>query len=119
MPEALAEGAISRKYKELMTLAVALTTRCPYCLDVRREAAKKASATEAEPAEAVFVAVALRAGAGLTHSTHLLPPGPTPSGTRERRGERRGERWCVPGYIHPGAKPSSCVMAGMRPRSLK
>jgi AhpD family alkylhydroperoxidase len=70
---ALADGAIPRKYKELIALAVALTTQCPYCLDVHREAAKKAGATDQELAEAVFVAVALRAGAALTHGTHLLP----------------------------------------------
>ncbi len=70
---ALADGAIPKKYKELMALAVALTTQCPYCLDVHREAAKQAGATEAELAETVFVAVALRAGAALTHGTHLLP----------------------------------------------
>ena len=70
---ALAEGAIPKKYKELMALAVALTTQCPYCLHVHRDAAKQAGATEAELAETVFVAMALRAGAALTHGTHLLP----------------------------------------------
>lgn len=52
---------------------MALTTQCPYCLEVHRDAAKKAGATEQELAEAVFVVVALRAGAALTHGTHLLP----------------------------------------------
>lgn len=70
---ALADGAIPRKYKELMALAVALTTQCPYCLDIHRAAAVKAGASEEELAETVFVAVALRAGAALTHGTHLLP----------------------------------------------
>jgi AhpD family alkylhydroperoxidase len=69
---ALAGGAIPRKYKELMALAVALTTQCPYCLDIHRAEAVKAGASEAELAETVFVAVALRAGAALTHGTHLL-----------------------------------------------
>lgn len=69
---ALADGAIPRKYKELMALAVALTTQCPYCLDIHRSAAIAAGASEAELAETVFVAVALRAGAALTHGTHLL-----------------------------------------------
>jgi AhpD family alkylhydroperoxidase len=69
---ALADGAIPRKYKELMALAVALTTQCPYCLEIHREAAKKAGATENELAETVFVAAALRAGAALTHGTHLM-----------------------------------------------
>jgi AhpD family alkylhydroperoxidase len=69
---ALADGAIPQKYKELIALGVALTTQCPYCLDIHREAAIKAGATEAELAETVFVAVALRAGAALTHGTHLM-----------------------------------------------
>lgn len=47
--------------------------RCPHCLDVHREAAKKAGAAEREPAETVFGAVALRAGAALTHGTRMLP----------------------------------------------
>ena len=69
---ALAEGAIPKKYKELMAIAVALTTQCPYCIEVHRQAALKAGATEQEVAEAVHVAVALRAGAALTHGTHLF-----------------------------------------------
>jgi len=69
---ALADGAIPRKHKELMALAVALTTQCGYCLEVHRKAALKAGATEEELAETVFVAVALRAGAALTHGTHLF-----------------------------------------------
>jgi AhpD family alkylhydroperoxidase len=69
---ALADGAIPAKYKELMALAVALTTQCPYCLDIHRAAAVRAGATDAELAETVFVAVALRAGAALTHGTHLM-----------------------------------------------
>jgi AhpD family alkylhydroperoxidase len=69
---ALADGAIPKKYKELMALAVALTTQCPYCLEVHRGEAIKAGATEAELAETVFVAAALRAGAALTHGTHLV-----------------------------------------------
>lgn len=69
---ALAAGAIPRKYKELMAVAVALTTQCAYCLEIHRDAAVKAGATEAELAEVVFVAAALRAGAAVTHGTHLL-----------------------------------------------
>lgn len=69
---ALAEGAIPKKYKELMALAVALTTQCPYCLEVHRKAAEAAGATREELAETAFVAVALRAGAALTHGTHLI-----------------------------------------------
>jgi len=69
---ALADGAIPKKYKELMALAVALTTQCPYCLEIHKAAAIKAGATEQELSETIFVATALRAGAALTHGTHLL-----------------------------------------------
>jgi AhpD family alkylhydroperoxidase len=69
---ALADGAIPKKYKELMAIAVALTTQCPYCIEVHRQAALKAGVTEQELAEVVHVAAALRAGAAVTHGTHLL-----------------------------------------------
>jgi AhpD family alkylhydroperoxidase len=69
---ALAEGAIPKKYKELMAIAVALTTQCPYCIELHRQAAVKAGATEQELAEAIHVTAALRAGAAITHGTHLL-----------------------------------------------
>ncbi|HVJ53098.1 MAG TPA: carboxymuconolactone decarboxylase family protein [Aliidongia sp.] len=69
---ALAEGAIPKKYKELMALAVALTTQCPYCLEIHRKEALAAGVTETELAETVFIAAALRAGAAITHGTHLL-----------------------------------------------
>ena len=52
-----------------MAIAVALTTQCPYCLEVHRKAA---GTTGDEVAEASFVAVALRAGAALTHASHLI-----------------------------------------------
>jgi AhpD family alkylhydroperoxidase len=69
---ALADGAIPKKYKELMALAVALTTQCPYCLELHRQAALKAGATDEELAETTMVAAALRAGAAVTHGTHLI-----------------------------------------------
>jgi len=69
---ALAPGAIPKKYKELMAVAVALTTQCPYCIEVHRQGALKSGVTEQELGEAVFVAAALRAGAAVTHGTHLL-----------------------------------------------
>jgi AhpD family alkylhydroperoxidase len=69
---AVAEGAIPVKYKELMAVAVALTTQCPYCIDIHSGNARKAGATEAELAEAAMVAASLRAGAAVTHATHAL-----------------------------------------------
>src|ERR1700722_18543629 len=69
---ALAEGVIPKKYKELMAIAVALTTQCPYCIEVHKQAALKAGVTEQELGEAIHVAAALRAGAAITHGSHLL-----------------------------------------------
>lgn len=69
---AFADGAIPTKYKELMALAVALTTQCPYCLEIHKDRAIKAGASGAEIAEASFIAAAMRAGAAVTHATHLI-----------------------------------------------
>lgn len=69
---ALAEGAIPKKYKELMAIAVALTTQCSYCIELHRQAALKAGVTRQELAEAIHVAAALRAGAAVTHGSQLL-----------------------------------------------
>ena len=69
---AVAAGAIPVKYKELIAVAVAVTTQCPYCIDIHVDGARKAGATEAELTEAAMVAAALRAGAAVTHATHAL-----------------------------------------------
>lgn len=69
---AVAEGAIPVKYKELIAVAVALTTQSPYCIDIHSGNARKAGATDAEMTEAAMVADALRAGGAVTHATHAL-----------------------------------------------
>jgi AhpD family alkylhydroperoxidase len=69
---AVAEAAIPVKYKELIAVGVALTTQCPYCIDVHAGNARKAGAIETELAEAAMVAAALRAGAAVVHATHVL-----------------------------------------------
>jgi len=69
---ALKAGAIPLKYKELMAVAVALTTQCPYCIEIHTKRARKAGAAEAELAETTLVAAALRAGGAVTHGTHTL-----------------------------------------------
>ncbi len=73
---AVADGAIPVKYKELIAVAVALTTQCPYCIDIHSGNARKAGATDAEMVEAAMVAAALRAGAAVTHATHALSNDP-------------------------------------------
>src|SRR5436190_5837129 len=69
---AVAEGAIPVKYKELIAVAVAVTTQCPYCIEIHAANARRAGATEAELVEAGMVAASLRAGAAVTHATHAL-----------------------------------------------
>jgi AhpD family alkylhydroperoxidase len=69
---AMSDGAIPAKMKELIAIAVAVTTQCPYCIDIHTKRAKSAGCTEAELAEAVLVAAALRAGGAVTHGTHCL-----------------------------------------------
>jgi AhpD family alkylhydroperoxidase len=69
---AMADGAIPVKYKELMALAVAFTTQCPYCIEIHSKQARGAGATDPDIAEAVIVAAALRAGAAITHGTHAM-----------------------------------------------
>ena len=65
-------GAIPAKYKELMAVAVALTTQCPYCIEIHAKKAKIAGATQEELAETAIVAAAIRAGGAMTHGTHTL-----------------------------------------------
>jgi AhpD family alkylhydroperoxidase len=66
------DGAIPRKYRELIALAVACTTQCPYCLDVHARNARTAGATRTEIAEAALITAALRAGAAVTHGALAL-----------------------------------------------
>jgi AhpD family alkylhydroperoxidase len=69
---AVADGAIPVKYKELIAVGVALTTQCPYCIEIHTGNARKAGATDTELTEAAMVAASLRAGAAVTHATHAL-----------------------------------------------
>jgi AhpD family alkylhydroperoxidase len=69
---ALAEGAIPGKYKELMALAVAFTTQCPYCIELHANKAREKGASDPEIAESVLIAAALRAGGAITHGTHAM-----------------------------------------------
>lgn len=69
---AMAPGAIPRRYKELIALGVALTTQCPYSLEIHRTNAQNAGVTEAEIAEVIFIAASMRATSAIAHGTHLV-----------------------------------------------
>lgn len=69
--EVFKDGALNKKEKEIIAVAIAHITECPYCIDVHTKNAKKEGATLEELAEAVFVAAALEAGGAVTHATHI------------------------------------------------
>jgi AhpD family alkylhydroperoxidase len=64
-----AEGALSIKTKELIAIGAAHISRCPYCIDGHVKRARAAGATDEEIAEAVFVGIAMSAGASYAHSS--------------------------------------------------
>ncbi|RLL43608.1 alkylhydroperoxidase [Oceanobacillus piezotolerans] len=70
--QALAEGELSVKLKELIAVAVAHITACPYCIDLHVGNAKKNDSSKEEVAEAIFVATALKAGSALAHGVNGL-----------------------------------------------
>lgn len=65
-------GHLDAKTRELIALAVGVTTRCDGCLAIHSKAAAKAGASREEIAEALSVAVALNAGAALVYSARAL-----------------------------------------------
>lgn len=65
-------GSLSVKHKELIAVAVATTTQCPYCIEIHAKKARAAGASDAEIAEAGLVAAAIRAGGAVTHTLHAM-----------------------------------------------
>ncbi len=62
------DGALNGKMKHLIAVAVAHVTQCPWCIDGYTRGAKRLGASDEEIAEAVFVAMELRAGAAFSHA---------------------------------------------------
>jgi AhpD family alkylhydroperoxidase len=67
-----ADGALPSKTKQLIAVAVAHVTQCPYCIRGHTELAMKKGATEQEVMEAIWVAAEMRAGAAYAHSNLAL-----------------------------------------------
>lgn len=63
---------LGEKVRQLISLAVAVTTRCDGCITVHTDAALKAGATREEISEALGVAMAMNAGAALIYSLRAL-----------------------------------------------
>lgn len=65
-------GALDAKTRELIALAVAVTTRCDGCIGAHARAAVKAGASKEELSEALSMAISLNAGAALVYSARAL-----------------------------------------------
>lgn len=63
-----ADGALPVKVKQLIAVAVAHVTQCPYCIKGHTKAALRHGATQQELMEAIWVAAEMRAGAAYAHS---------------------------------------------------
>lgn len=67
-----AAGALPSKAKQLIAVAVAHVTQCPYCIRGHTKAALRQGATEQEIMEAIWVAAEMRAGGAYAHSAIAL-----------------------------------------------
>lgn len=67
-----ADGALPKKTKQLVAVAVAHVTQCPYCIQGHTKAARREGATAEEIMEAIWVAAEMRAGGAFAHSALAL-----------------------------------------------
>lgn len=70
--QALAEGELPARTKQLIAVAVEHATQCPYCIRGHTRGALRAGASEAEVMEAIWIAAEKGAGAAYAHSTIAL-----------------------------------------------
>ncbi|MCA0435921.1 MAG: carboxymuconolactone decarboxylase family protein [Austwickia sp.] len=66
------DGALPKQTKQLIAVAVAHTTQCPYCIQGHTKLARRAGATPEQIMEAIWVAAEMRAGAAYAHATLAL-----------------------------------------------
>ena len=66
------DGALPGKTKQLIAVAVAHVTQCPYCIKGHTRAARRQGATPEELMEAIWVAAEMRAGGAYAHSALAL-----------------------------------------------
>jgi|SRR6185503_500315 AhpD family alkylhydroperoxidase len=66
--QVFADGALPAKTKDLIAVAVAHVTQCPYCIRAHTKSALSKGATDKEIMEAIWVAAEMRAGGAVAHS---------------------------------------------------
>jgi AhpD family alkylhydroperoxidase len=67
-----ADGALDTRTKQLIAVAVAHVTQCPWCIEGHVKAARREGATAEQIMEAIWVAAEMRAGAAFAHSLKAL-----------------------------------------------
>ena len=65
------DGALTKREKALIALAVAHSRQCPYCIDAYTQACLEKGSNPAEMTEAVHVVTAIRGGASLVHGIQM------------------------------------------------
>jgi len=70
--QVFADGALPVKIKQLIAVAVAHVTQCPYCIKGHTKAALRHGATRQELMEAIWVAAEMRAGGAYAHTAVSL-----------------------------------------------
>ena len=69
---AFAPGALDARTKQLIAVAVAHVTQCPWCIEAHVKAAQKEGASGPQIMETIWVAAEMRAGAAFAHSIKAL-----------------------------------------------
>ena len=64
-------GALSKREKALIALAVAHSKRCPYCIDAFTTACLETGSNPEQMTEAIHVAASLEAGITLIHGIQM------------------------------------------------
>lgn len=72
MPDALKDGVLTTKVKELIALGIAVCTTCDYCIAIHVKKCFEAGATKEEIAEALGIAILMGGGPALTYSTFAM-----------------------------------------------
>lgn len=74
-------GALDARTKQLIAVAVAHVTQCPWCIEGHVKAARREGASDEAIMEAIWVAAEMRAGASFAHSVKALDLIETGEGT--------------------------------------
>lgn len=70
--QVFADGALTARIKQVIAVAVAHVTQCPYCIKGHTAAALRHGASANEIMEAIWVAAEMRAGGAYAHSQLAL-----------------------------------------------